>query len=186
MFGFLFGTACLIGLIKVVRHGHGYGYGRWGGGHGRHGGGWGPKWMLRSLFERLETTPGQEKVILSEFEAVRAELSKLREEAGKARADIANALRGEHVSQEILTAMYARQDQILESIRRTLSGAIGKVHEALEPGQRKILGDLIERGGYAMGGYGRGSCGGGGWQRRSCGSRSDHGHGGGGDFAANV
>ena len=31
MFGFLIGTACLIGLIKVLRGGRGYGYGGCGG-----------------------------------------------------------------------------------------------------------------------------------------------------------
>ena len=40
MLGFIFGTICLIGLIKVVRHGRGYGWAH-GGGCGRgfgHGG----------------------------------------------------------------------------------------------------------------------------------------------------
>jgi Spy/CpxP family protein refolding chaperone len=50
MFGFLIGTACLIGLIKVLRGGwrRGYGHGGWsggscGGGGGGCGGGWGSR-----------------------------------------------------------------------------------------------------------------------------------------------
>ncbi len=98
MFGFLIGTACLIGLIKVARHGGGYGCGSrygscssgyergcgggggyqdegggpWGrhGGQGRHGG-FGPRIFLRAAFERLDTTPGQEKVILQAVDELR-------------------------------------------------------------------------------------------------------------------
>src|SRR5690242_15134806 len=93
MLGFLIGTVCLVALVKVVRHGrcggwryahgcgygggydsgcggwhdrgHGHGHGRWGGGWSR--GGFGPGFMLRGLFARLETTPGQEKVIRDAF-----------------------------------------------------------------------------------------------------------------------
>ena len=51
MFGFLIGTLSLIGLIKVIRNGRGWG------GHGFRGGG-AKRWMLRRLFQRLDTTPG--------------------------------------------------------------------------------------------------------------------------------
>src|SRR5579884_3245710 len=103
MFGFLFGTACLVGLVKTLRGGHchrGYGHGcgagggcgpqggcgarGWGGHHGHWGGHWGgghwggghfgggpARFMLRGLFQRLETTPGQEKVILAAVDQVR-------------------------------------------------------------------------------------------------------------------
>src|SRR5262245_46259092 len=53
MFGFLIGTACLIGLIKVLRGGYrygGYGYGpraRFGGGSCGYGGGYGGPWQGR-------------------------------------------------------------------------------------------------------------------------------------------
>src|SRR5689334_19084192 len=104
MFGIIFGTACLIGLFKVARAGRcgGYGYagygghefgggcgGGWGrrmhgGWHGHHhhrGGGWGrmgSRGPLRYVFARLQTTPGQEKVISEEVEHVMQELQKVK------------------------------------------------------------------------------------------------------------
>ena len=39
MFGFILGTVCLVALVKVLRHGRGFGYGGWHGGYG-YGGGW--------------------------------------------------------------------------------------------------------------------------------------------------
>ncbi|HEY3496143.1 MAG TPA: hypothetical protein VGK73_15700, partial [Polyangiaceae bacterium] len=60
MFGFLFGSICLIGLFVVIsrsRRWHGFGRHR----HGyRHG--FGPRAALHGLLERLDTGPGQEKV----------------------------------------------------------------------------------------------------------------------------
>jgi len=62
MFGFIVGAACLFGLVRVLRHAR---HGHFGhhGPFGRFRGGFGPRMMLRGLFERLDTTPGQEKVI---------------------------------------------------------------------------------------------------------------------------
>src|ERR1700678_438436 len=93
MLGFIVGTVCLIGLVKTLRWGRyhrgggGCGYGHHGGGWGRrgwdgrgyqgdHDGGWGGGWggpsvLLRALFQRLETTPGQEKVIVAAYEEMR-------------------------------------------------------------------------------------------------------------------
>ncbi len=56
MFGFVFGTACLVGLAFVVGRGRRR---HW----GRHFGGPFGRGALYGALERLETTPGQEKVI---------------------------------------------------------------------------------------------------------------------------
>ena len=62
MFGFFIGTLSLIGLIGVWKSG-------WHGGHGRGFGG--PRrWMTRRLFEYLDTTPGQEKVLAQVMDEV--------------------------------------------------------------------------------------------------------------------
>jgi hypothetical protein len=170
MLGFLIGTACLIGLIKTLRwgrrgYGGGCGYGRHGGGFGRHhgwggydqgagwgGGGWGggdwggPSMMLRALFQRLETTPGQEKVIVSAFEELREAGRTARGEARASRADIAKAVRSPAVDEVLFGEMFARHDTTLETLRKASIGAIAKVHDALDEKQRARLADIIESG----------------------------------------
>lgn len=164
MIGFIIGTACLIGLIKVLRHGRGgCGYGGrcgrggcgggWGGRYGHEGrGGWGgghgdpARWMLRGLFERLDTTPGQEKVILAAVETLR---EKGREGKGALHAtggDVAKAFRGEHFDESAMADAFTRQDAALESMQKGAFEALAKVHEVLDERQRRELADMMERG----------------------------------------
>lgn len=170
MCGFLIGTACLIGLIKVLRHGRGChgggcggcgggrGWGRWGH-HGHHhgpgGGGWGgwggggpERWFLRGLFERLDTTPGQEKVILASVEQVRERVRTLREEVDRTRGDVARAMREPALDEAALAAVWARHDAAVTELRTVFGEALGKVHEALDERQRRELADMIESGGF--------------------------------------
>src|SRR5438132_10335021 len=109
MFGFIIGTACLVGLVKLARGGcgSGYGYGSCGGGggwQGRHGrwgrgrsggGGWGDGFMLRGISSRLDATPGQEKVLAEALKNIRASFEKIRDEKDQARKDVATAFKGE-------------------------------------------------------------------------------------------
>jgi hypothetical protein len=202
MFGFILGTACLIGLVKVLRRGaygyggcgYGGGYGgygggpgfmrggRWGGrggpwgGHGGrwggHGGGYGGPFrgrgepegeaqggwegrgfgregfLLRMLFEQIDATPGQEKVIAAAVREVREEALKSRDELRKTRGDIAKAMRGVSFDEVLFGELFARHDGLMESMRRATMGALGKVHEALDDKQRERVAELIERGAW--------------------------------------
>jgi hypothetical protein len=186
MFGFLIGTVSLIALIKVLRGGwrHGYaggcgggGYGHhgWGRGWGRHGGGrgwggWGgggwagglggrgARGMLRFLFERLETSPGQERVIVEAVDEVREAASKMRGEARASASDIADVLRSADVDATALGNLFARHDTAMDGIRKAVVGALSKVHDALDENQRKVLADMVA----GWSGAGPGSWGGGG------------------------
>src|SRR4051795_13388010 len=92
MLGFIFGTVCLIGLVKVIKHGRRWGGGGWSG--GRYGDG--PRrWMLRRLFQRLDTTPGQEKVISEAFDELQEKFRGVREEMLKGRGVYAKPPRAE-------------------------------------------------------------------------------------------
>ena len=164
MFGFLIGTVCLIGLVKTLRwgrHGGGCGYGYQGGGYGRrswggggwggypgdHEGGWGgPSVLLRALFQRLETTPGQEKVIVAAYEEMRAATRDARGEVRTTREDLAKAMRSPAVDEVLFGEMFARHDATLETLRKAGIGAIAKVHDALDERQRARLADMIEAG----------------------------------------
>lgn len=182
MIGFLVGTACLIGLIKVVRAGrHGYGGGcghGWHGGHGHGhghghgehrggGGGWGGGWRegfrggarnfwLRGLFERLDTTPGQEKVIKQAAEEMFEATRSGRGELEQSRKDVANALRSGIVDETAMGELFARHDEKLREVRKAFVGAFAKVSEALDEDQRKQLADMLERGGGLGGRMGGG------------------------------
>jgi len=148
MLGFIIGTVCVIGLVKVLRRTRGYCGGRFGYGPyraygGRHGG---PRWFMRSLFERLETTPGQEKAIVSAFEQLRENRHLIREEMQQTRADLARAVGSGWIDDHTLEESFARHDRVLAQLRVALVEALKTATEALDDRQRKQLAALIERG----------------------------------------
>lgn len=149
MFGFIVGTLSLIGLIKVARWGR---YGR----RGFRGGGWN-RWMLRRLFERLDTTPGQEKVVTEAVDDAQRVLWQAREELFRARSEYAKAMRGEHFDTEAVNAAFEKQQAAVDEVKKTVKARMQAIHEALNPAQRATLADLIEFGPGRMHG---GHCGG--------------------------
>jgi Spy/CpxP family protein refolding chaperone len=162
MIGFLIGTACLIGLVKVLRHGrrwgggchggHAFGGGSCGGGRGWGGGGrfgGGPfsrRGAARFLFEILDTTPGQEKVILTAMDGVRTAGEGAREELRSARREAAQAMRGDVLDDSALRAASAKLGVAGEALRESMTHALAQIHEVLEPDQRRRLAELITDG----------------------------------------
>jgi Spy/CpxP family protein refolding chaperone len=173
MLGFIIGTVCLIALVKVARRGHhhgwrfahgcghgrhGYGGGGWGG-HDHHGGGrhWGPPWarggfggggfgegfMLRGLFSRLETTPGQERVIKDAFQKVRDAAREARAE-WRDTSELSMLLRGETFDRTAAEGVSGKADASFAKMRVVLVEALAQIHEALDDRQRRILADFIE------------------------------------------
>lgn len=150
MLGFLIGTVCLIGLVKLLRanrcerfHG-GSGCSRgWRRHHGHRRGGRG--FWLRGLFERLDTSPGQEKVIKQSAEELFDAARGLRTELDHSRRELANALRSGVVDETSMGEMFARHDEKLRELRATAVGAFVKVNDALDEEQRRELADLLER-----------------------------------------
>lgn len=135
MFGFIIGTLSLIGLIKVARWGR----------YGRHGGGW-SRWMLRRLFQRLDTTPGQEKVIAEAVHDAQRVMWQAREQLFRARSEYARAMRGESFDNEAVNAAFEQQQASIDEVKKTLKEKLQAIHEALDPRQRGLLADLIEFG----------------------------------------
>jgi hypothetical protein len=160
MIGFAIGALCVVGLVKVLRHRHGWhsygGYcgdyggrfngGAWGGGGGMRRG-FGARWFLRSLFERLDTTPGQEKVIVAALDRLRAERGAVRGELKETRAAIARVVEGGLVDDAALEDTFARHDRTLAALRVSFVEALKTVCEALDERQRKELASLISGGG---------------------------------------
>lgn len=151
MLGFIIGTVCLIGLVKVLRRGRGW-HGRWGhGGYGPVGPGAGfrgrGRWFLRSVFERLETTPGQEKAIVSAIDELRQNRAIVREEAQLTREDVARVVASGLVDDAALEETFARHDRALAQLRVAFVETLKKVSEALDERQRKQVADFLQRSG---------------------------------------
>ncbi|MBL9021625.1 MAG: periplasmic heavy metal sensor [Myxococcales bacterium] len=140
MIGFVFGAACLFGLIAMARRG------RWHHGYGRGGFGHGPRRFLNRIFSRLETSPSQEKVIVSAVEDVRGAVFALRGEAEATRSEIARLLADESFDPERLGALFARHDDAIRQLREKLAGSMAQVHATLDGTQRASLARLIDEG----------------------------------------
>lgn len=140
MLGFLFGTVCLIGLVKVLRAERCARRWRNHGGFRR-----GRSFWLRGLFERLDTTPGQEKVIKQSVDDLFDATRGLRRELDHSRHELADALRKGVVDETSLSEMFARHDEKLREVRTTAVGALAKITDALDEEQRRDLADLVER-----------------------------------------
>jgi Spy/CpxP family protein refolding chaperone len=140
--------------------GHGHG---WGGhhrgpfGHGPGFGGrgfWqagGPRaFFLRTLFERLDATPGQEKVILAAIEELRAAAAAHHGELEQSRKDLAKAIKSPGFDEAHLGELFARHDAAIEAMRRAFVGSMAKVHEVLDERQRGALAEVVEEGPFAF------------------------------------
>lgn len=101
---------------------------------------------LRRIFERLETTPGQERELKAALSELTDAAKTLRGEADKSRAEIAAALRASELDAERLGQLFARHDDLLTEVRKASVGALSRAHSALDEGQRRQLADLLERG----------------------------------------
>jgi uncharacterized membrane protein len=137
MFGFLFGTACLIGLVVVARRGrHPFGFRRYHRHYRSRG--------LHHVLAHLDTAPGQEKVI---FAAAR-ELEDRARESSRAffdtRRELADVIRGDHLDEARLEETFRKHDATLGELRAAFSDALRKIHETLDERQRKALSDLVE------------------------------------------
>jgi Spy/CpxP family protein refolding chaperone len=145
MFGFVVGALCLIGLIVMIKRSRWHrGYAGCHGGrdHGHRGGGF----WLRGIFQRLDTTPGQEKVIREEFEKLKDKFSDMRGEWNATGNDVGRAMRSESFDETILGDLFARHDDKLRELRKEMVGALARIHDALDERQRARLAEMLERG----------------------------------------
>ena len=157
MFGVFFGTLCLVGLFATLKHRrHGYAFG---GpfGFGRHSHYGRPpwaerfarerkRWWLRSLFERLDTTPGQEKLIMKGIDAVTDQMETGRRELRDVRRQVAQALGGDVLDEAVLGAALERVETLMAQSKLELTHALTEIHAALDGEQRRELAELIAEG----------------------------------------
>jgi len=152
MFGFIFGTACVAGLAFMAarrqRHGfHGHGFR----GHGFRGRGF-RRWGMYRVFERLDTTPAQEKAILGVIESLRERAKNLASDARETRKDVASALRNDAFDEQAFAALFDGHLGAAGTLRDEFAKAAALIHETLTDTQRRRLAEIVEGGprwGYA-------------------------------------
>ena len=141
MFGFIVGTACLMGLIFVVRKNRSRFHGQRGG----HAGPFGAarNFALSSLLDRLQATPLQEKVIREAFEGLHTAARDTMRDIHATRNDVARAVRGNQFDATLMSEVLAQGNAAFDRLREELIRALARVHEELEPEQRERLADWI-------------------------------------------
>jgi len=154
MFGFLFGTACLLGLTATFARNRHEGHHCSGGHRGRGFRSRRGRFVLNRLLDRLDTTPGQEKVIREAVDTLMEDVHEARGELHATRADVAQAIRSETLDRGAIDGVFERHDRVIDRVRQNALDSFGKVHETLDERQRKILAELIEAGPFARG-FGR-------------------------------
>jgi Spy/CpxP family protein refolding chaperone len=115
--------------------------------------------MLGWLFDRLRTTPEQERVIEEAFTRLRSEHASVREELGQTREDVARAVENGVVDESSLEETFARHDRLLARLRVDWVNALKTVSEALDPSQRREMAGLVGRRGFFGGRWGFGRAG---------------------------
>lgn len=153
MFGFFIGAACLVGLAVVARRGHHYGHGYRHGGCHPMGRGLGGRFFFRRVLERLDTTPGQEKLIREAVSDLKAEAWDLRAEVRATRADLAQAFRAPELDAALLDRVFGKHDEVIAKLRASMRKAADKMHGTLDEHQRKQLADMIESGPWGFAGF---------------------------------
>lgn len=146
MFGFLFGTACLLGLTATVARRTGQERHHCGGGRAHGFRGRRARFVLNRLLDRLDTSPGQEKVIREAVETIMDEMRGGRREFAETRHELAQAIRSENLDRAAIDALFTRHDVVIDRLRQQLLDGFGKVHETLDSRQRKILAEIVESG----------------------------------------
>jgi hypothetical protein len=163
MWGILLGAASVIGLSRLARYrawryGYGgchrgfggYGWGRgyyprdrsdWRGDSGRS-----ERFMLRRLFEHLDTTPGQEKVISEAFDSVASVLRESKGNVSKTRHDLADAIRQEQLDMDKVRELLSEQQGRISQVGTSISDSVAKIHAVLDVKQRERLAEMIEQG----------------------------------------
>ena len=148
MFGMVIGTLSLYGLIRMLRKGRGCGHRGFHGRHrrGRDGG------FLWHLFDRLDTSPGQEKEIRKAVREFREEAWGLRGQWGATRSAAVDSFGEDLFDEGPLDALFVEQDQKIAEVREALKKTLHRVHDALDDEQRAELASWLKRWGTGRGG----------------------------------
>jgi hypothetical protein len=121
------------------------------GGHPFRGGGWGRGgFVMRSVMSRIGARPDQEEVIRDAVNELKDTASKAKGEGKRTRQDLADILRRPNFDEVMMGELFARHDTVMDTLRKSLVGAMGRTHNVLDDRQRARLADLIAQGPWAF------------------------------------
>jgi len=156
MFGFLFGTICLILLVKVIfggRHRRSRGYGGKcgsahfdGGGFKRKGrrGGRGFVGAAKEVFKRrLDLDEDQSDIVDHAFRDLKEAGGELKDVVKESRKDLVDAFSGDKVDDAALAAVFALHDDELATARKNIISALKQIHAVLDPEQREAAAEWL-------------------------------------------
>ncbi len=105
-----------------------------------------PPVMLRGLFARLQTTPGQERTILEALRELKVAARAAADERAKSARQVAEALRGDEFRTENMGEAFSHLETGAEALRDAAFAALAKIHAVLDERQRRLVADLVGRG----------------------------------------
>jgi len=106
----------------------------------------GRSFFLHRVFRRLGTRPEQEQVVMTEADALAAEIRDLRGDAFALREELAELVAGPSLdATAVVRALQVRLAR-LDAIRPLVAEALARVHSVLEPPQRQELAALLRHG----------------------------------------
>lgn len=130
MLGILIGTVSLFALIATLRRGR----------YGHRG--------FRRIVRRLHASPSQEEALRGVADGIFETGRATREDGFAMRSAIRAALEKDELDEGALETALARFDAATARLRETLVGTTRKVHETLDPAQRRKLLSFMSRAPY--------------------------------------
>lgn len=112
-------------------------------GYGRRGG-WGAR-KLGWIFQGLETTPEQERVLFETLGELKSAGRAIAGKVASARGQWADALEAESFDETMVGGAVADLESAVDDARKTAIDAFAKVHGALDATQRKRLADSLRK-----------------------------------------
>jgi Spy/CpxP family protein refolding chaperone len=109
----------------------------------RHGG---PRHLLRALFARLDTTPGQEKAIANSLYETGERLRELRGGLRGTKRELAALIGSDVLDVAALEALLGQHQTTFDRARGELVKTIATIHEVLDTEQRRELSELLADG----------------------------------------
>jgi Spy/CpxP family protein refolding chaperone len=120
MFGFVIAGVSLAGLIFLAARRH------------RHGG-YGAYWAFR----RLDTSPGQEKVIRTALSEAREVFRDFRKSNHGAKQELGPILEAEHLDERALESWLGARESSFQELKPRLMDIAKRIHDVLDPEQRR-------------------------------------------------
>lgn len=132
---------------KALSRGFGHRRGHCHGGHeGHRHGPWGigRSRFLRRIFQKLDTTPGQEKVIREAINEFRESARAVRPVGSDLRSDLAGVMRQPELSDDAFASLDSKGDEAISRVRSAFRNALRKIHDVLDGAQREKLAEMLE------------------------------------------